>query len=123
MDHFASKLKAPVAHQRPREQTGFTKNLEPVANTQDRPALGCKFRHRLHNRAESCDGSTAEIIAVTKATGDNHSIGSSKALVLMPMQTGRMPQHLHGMDTVLVAVGRGKLEDSKLHGMKRGVNR
>lgn len=61
------------------------------------------------------------MVAIAEPAWNDHRIGTVQALRLMPGQPGGMTENLDGVDTVLVAIGRRKLKDGKLH--KMGLNR
>jgi hypothetical protein len=59
---------------------------------EDRPALRCEILDGLHNRTESRNRASAQIISVTKSTRDNHRIRVTEAVLLMPDQLREWPK-------------------------------
>ena len=115
-DVLAPELKGTVANQRPGQQPGLAEDLEPVADPQHQPAFRREPLHRLHHRAEPCNGPGAQIIAVAESAGDNDRIGLAQRRLLVPKQPRRMAEHVpQDMDHVLVAIRTGKLEDGEVH--------
>ena len=81
---FAAELKRAIANQRTGEQPRLTQDLETIANSQHGPAIGRERLHCFHHWTESGDGSSAQIIAITKPARDDDGIGIAQRTFLMP---------------------------------------
>ena len=55
----------------PGTEPGFGEHLEPVADTEDEPAVGGERLDRPHHRAEPGDDARAQIVAVGEAAGQD----------------------------------------------------
>ena len=113
---FAAELQRPIMNQRAGQQAGFAQYLEPVADAEHEPAVGDKLLHCLHHRTEPRDGAATEVVAVAESTRHNDGVRVAKRRFLVPDKAGRVAQHVaQRVDCVLVAVGRGELEDGEIH--------
>ena len=113
---LTAKLQRTIADERAGQETRLAENLKAIANAQHMTAIVGKFLHRLHHWAKACDGTGAQVIAVTEAAGDEHGVRIAQARFLVPKQPGRMAEDIaQHMNAILVAVGTGKLDDSKVH--------
>ena len=87
IDISGNELPVGIAEQSPWKEMGFAKDLEPVADAKDLPAVGGEPGHALHNGTEAGDGPAAEVIAVGKPAGKHDTVifaEAAQVLVLMP---------------------------------------
>src|SRR3981081_699607 len=105
-----------VPHQRPRKQARFAGDLEAVADADHRaPAFGVSC-YLLHDRAESGDRSSSEVIAVAEPAGKNDHVRSLQVVILVPQINGLLAQDLrHCVLSGVNAVRAGKRPDPELH--------
>src|SRR5213082_1726269 len=73
-DHLADKTKRAVPHERAREQAGFAQNLETVARAEHEFSCPRVADYRLHDRRETRDRTTAQIVAVSEPARQNDRI-------------------------------------------------
>lgn len=57
------------------QESGFGEDLKSVADAEDKPAVVSELLHRLHDRTEPRDGTTAQIIAVAESARHDDSVG------------------------------------------------
>ena len=70
----------------------------------------------VHNRRKTSDGSTAKVIAVRKSPGQHDCIESIERSFLVPdVLSFQSVEPINRCNTILVAVGTGKLNDGKVH--------
>jgi len=74
MDILADKLERLIAEQDPREQSGFHENLESVADAKHDSAVVRKAYDVFHDGRESREGTAPKIVAIRKATREDHDI-------------------------------------------------
>ena len=116
-DHVTNKPERAVSHQRARQKTGFAQYLEAVARAEHELAGARVADHRLHYGRKSSDRSTAEIIAVRESARQHDGIEIIERSFLVPDVFGLQSINpINRRDTILVAVGTGKLNDGKVHG-------
>ena len=112
----ADEAQAAVAHHGAGEQASFAENLEAVANAENETAAVGEFLDRLHHRREARDGAGAQIIAVGKSAGQDNDVAVREVLRLVPDECdGLLEDVSDGVKGVVVAVGRGKNNDSEFH--------
>jgi hypothetical protein len=77
-----------IANETTGEKARFHKNLESVANPQNREALVCFGDDLGHDRRMRGDCPTPEIVAVAKATGEHKCVHSLKIVGAVPQWHG-----------------------------------
>src|SRR5947208_150624 len=113
---LTAELKRAVPDERAGKQARFAKNLKAVADAKDRPAVGGKLLHRLHDRAESRDGPCAQVIPVTEPARNNDRTSRTERGFLVPEKAGGMAEDIfQDMDRILVAIRGGELKHGKIH--------
>jgi hypothetical protein len=116
-DHVTNKPKRAVSHQRARQKTGFTQDLKPVARPEHELAGARVANHCFHYGRKPRDGSTAKVVAVCESAGQHDGIEIIERSFLVPNVFGLQAiKPINRPDTVLVAIGTGKLNDGELHG-------
>jgi hypothetical protein len=83
-DRAGNEMKMLVPDQRAGEQAGFTENLKPVADAEDRPTGMGVLLNRGHDRTEPRDGAAAEVVTVTESTGQDDDFYVRESGVSMP---------------------------------------
>jgi hypothetical protein len=109
------ELQIAIADECAGQQTGFGQNLKSIAHAEHEPAVVSELFHGLHHGAEPRNRATAQVIAVAETTGHDDAVGVAERGFLMPDEPRRMAQMTDGVDSVLVAVAGGELEDVKVH--------
>ena len=112
---FAMKLKIAIANECAWQKSGFSKDLESVADPEHEAAVFGKLLNRLHHGAEPCDSTAAQVIAVAESAGHDHAICVAERSFFVPHVTRGMADCAHGMNGVLVAIGCGELKDDEIH--------
>ena len=98
----------------------FAEDLESVANAEDQFAAVGFVNDRAHDRGKAGNGAAAKVIAVSKSAGQNDRIEIIERSFLVPDVFGLQSiKPINRCDTILVAVGTGKLNDGKVH--RKGV--
>ncbi len=107
----------PLIHEESaRKELGFTKDLKPVADPQDQATLRGMLHHLLHDGGKAGNSTSAQIIPVGKAAGEDDQFGPLEVPVLMPEGTDLSSKDFgEGISDVLIAVGSGKGDDATLH--------
>src|SRR4029077_11338543 len=77
-------LERGVADQRAREEPGFAKDLEAVADSPHEPAPIRKLADLLHDGREARDRAGAEVIAVGKPAWQDYAVAALEVGVLVP---------------------------------------
>ena len=67
-----------------REQTGFAKDLKPVAYSQDSPAVIGMLNDRLHNGAKTGNRTATQVIAVAETAWKDKGFGPFQVSLLVP---------------------------------------
>jgi len=115
-DELAAERDAFIADQRSGQESGFTQDLEPVADAQHQSAAVGKLLHSGHDVAVAGDGAGAQIISIAETSRDNDRIGVAQAGIFMPEQAGIVAQNVfENVNTVLVTITSRKLKDGKIH--------
>jgi hypothetical protein len=112
---FAAKLQRTIANQGARQQVGFGQDLEAVTDAEDEAAVVGELFDRLHHRTEPGDGPATQVIAITETAGDNDRVGIAERRILVPDEARGVTEMAKRVNRVLIAVGRGELEDGKIH--------
>src|ERR1700704_6425882 len=94
MYRLADVLQTHVAHQGSRQETGFTEDLEAIADSKHESATGGKLSHRIHHRRKLRNRSGPKIIPVGKSSGNNDGITVFQFVRLMPQKSDWLPGHL-----------------------------
>ena len=124
MRPLAAELQVLVAHERAGEQPGFAEDLEAVAASDHRLAVGGVALQRAHDGGEAGDGAGAQVVAVGEAAGGHHAVVGREVGVLMPHALDLMAEHrAEGVLEVAVAPGAGKDDDAESHGFADIVTR
>lgn len=112
---FTNEVQVPVADQSSGKQSGFTKNLEPVANAQDESAAFGKLLNRIHHRREAGECASAQVIAVRKPARNNQSVIAGETGIPVPDEVHGLAHvfrdHVVG---IVIAIRAGKNYNSKL---------
>ena len=118
-DVLADEMESAVAHERPGQKAGFTKDLKAIANADHDSPRGGKVLHRAHDGREAGDGSAAQIIPVGKSPRHDHRVETGERGILVPdVIGGGTGQGIEDMDAVLVAIGPGEADDGEFHKME-----
>src|SRR5215472_10224445 len=116
-DHVTNKPERAVPHERARQKTGFAQDLKPVARSEHELAGERGADDCFHYGRKPSDGSAAKIIAVCESARQHNGIEIIERSFLVPNVFGLQSiKPINRGDTILVAVGTGKLNDGKLHG-------
>jgi hypothetical protein len=83
-DRAGDEMEMLVPDQGAGEQAGFTENLEPVADAEDRPTGTGVLLNRGHDRTEPRDGAAAEVVTVTESTWQNDDVDVRELGVSVP---------------------------------------
>src|SRR5205814_8832138 len=111
-----NKPERAVSHQRARQKTGFAQDLKSVASAEHQLSGARIADYCVHNRRKTSDGSTAKVIAVRKSPGQHDCIESIERSFLVPdVLSFQSVEPINRCNTILVAVGTGKLNDGKVH--------
>src|SRR5690606_27460069 len=103
-----------IANQRAGQQSRFAENLKSVADAEHMSAIACEFLQFLHDRAEPRNRARAKIIAIAESTRNQHRVSIAERVFLVPNESRGMAEHVfQNVHKVLVAIGAGKLENSK----------
>src|SRR5207302_10445529 len=93
-----------------------TEDLEPVADPPDQSAVGGEADHRVHHRAEAGDRTTAKVVAIGEAAGEDDAVAILQVLVLVLEIFDLGPQDLgHHPAAVPVRPGAREDHDPELH--------
>jgi hypothetical protein len=87
---FADEMQIPITDQRARQETGFAKNLKTIAYSQHKSTGLGKLLDRIHDWRESRQSARAEVVAIGKPAGYDHSIISAQIRVAMPDEIHRL---------------------------------
>ena len=72
--------------------------------------------HLIHDGGETRDGSTAEIVSVAEATGQDHQVDPLEVAVLVPEPLDVEPEfRAEGVFHVVVAIGPREGDDADFH--------
>ena len=109
VDALTTVLQALVAHERPRQETRLTEDLEPVARSEHKPPvrheLGQDANEGRPRRHRPCP----QIVAVGKSPGQDHAVELAEVGLPVPDVTDRLVEHL-GDDIVEIRVTPGTRE-------------
>ena len=112
----ADEFPALVVAEGPRKEPGLAEHLEPVADTEHESAPARVGHHLIHNGRETRDGSTAEIVSVAEATGQDHQVNPLEVAVLVPEPLDVEPEfRAEGVFHVMVAIGPREGDDADFH--------
>src|SRR5437868_4701995 len=113
---LAPKLERRVADERARQEACLTQDLEAIADAPDQAAAVGELAYLFHDRREARDCAGAQVVAVGKASGQDHAVASFEICVLVPEIDELGAEHLVD-DPAAVAVGPRPWEDhhSELH--------
>jgi hypothetical protein len=115
---LANKLKPGISHQRTRQQTRFTENLEAIADSQHQAALPSELENAAHDRRKTRHGAAAEIVAVRKSTGEHQAIEVAREIILMPEKLDLLTHvPFQSIKDVLVIAGARKNNYAPTHGL------
>src|SRR5258707_9157849 len=116
LHRFADIFQSDVAHQRSGQQSGLTQNLEAVADTEDDSATGREFADGFHHGRELGDGTGAEVVTESKASGDDDGVAVLEVVRVVPEKRHRLPGDLlDGPKSIVIAVRSGEDYDAKFH--------
>ena len=112
----ADELAALVVAEGPGKQARLAEDLEAIAHTEDESAPARVGHHLIHDGRETRDGSTAEIVSVAEATGQDHQVDPLEVAVLVPEPLDVEPEfRAEGVFHVVVAIGPGEGDDADFH--------
>ena len=74
--HLADEAQIGVAHQDPRQQAAFAKDLKAVANAKDQAAALGMGADAVHDGGAAGDRSAAQVVAIAEAARQNDEIGA-----------------------------------------------
>jgi hypothetical protein len=113
-----------VANHRAGQQSSLEEDLETVADAENRSAALRKPLHRRHDWRKARDRTGPQVVAVGKAAGQNHGIGTGDIGILVPDELGLLAENLTGgIPGVAVGVGTGENDDGEFHIHHRPVLR
>jgi hypothetical protein len=119
----ANVFQARVAHQCAREQPGFGKNLEAVANAENQTAAGSEALNCLHDWRKAGNRPSPQVVAVGKPSRNQHCVDAAQIFRVVPQKrhglVSYFGNHIKG---VVVAVGTRKDEYSKPHASRVSVS-
>src|SRR5438874_4655181 len=116
MHVLASVLQASIAQHRARKQSGFEEDLKAIADAEPRAAAVRKCAYFGHDRREARHRPGPQVVAVRKATGQNHDVRAPQIRILVPEVLRVLAEHLPGcVKRVLVAVAARKDGDAESH--------
>jgi hypothetical protein len=114
VDVAADEAEAGVAHHGAGEEAGFEKDLETVADAEDKAAVSCEFSDGVHDGREAGDGAGAEIVAVGEAAWEDDGVAIVEVFGLVPDEFDGLLEYVaDGVEGVMIAVGPGKDYDSE----------
>ena len=113
---IADEAQRAIAHERAREKTSLTQNLETVARAEHELARPRAAGHRLHNWRESGDRTATQVIAVGKAARQNDRIVIPQRSFFVPdIVSLQAFNAVNARNTILIAIGTRKLDNRKFH--------
>jgi len=116
MNPLATVLEMVILQQCPGKETGFTQNLEAVADTNNQFTPLRKILHRSHHRGKPGYSSCPKIITIGKASRKDNTVVSRKVSLLMPDIADFLPQNiLQSIIAVSVTPGTRKDNNAKFH--------
>src|SRR5712691_8360947 len=116
MHMLASVLQASIAQHRARKQSGLEEDLKTVADPEHGAAAVRKGAYLAHDRREARHRPGPQVVAVRKATGQNHDVRTLQIGVLVPEVLRVLTEHIPGrVKRVPVAVAARKDGDAESH--------
>lgn len=113
---LADELKGPVADHCSGKKTHLQKDLKAVANPKDPSAFGGESGYTAHDGRETGERARAQVVTIRKSTRQDDAIQIFDVRLFMPNESSFLIQDvLEGVITVVIAVGTGKRDDTKLH--------
>ena len=111
-DGPTDKMQRAIAQQRAGQQPGLAKNLESVADADNRDAGLGHVGHRRHDRRMPGHCAAAQIVAVGEPAGNHHRTEAVEGGFPVPDVFRLIPAVVaQGADAVLVAIRPGELDD------------
>src|ERR1700752_1609257 len=105
-----------IANQRARQQSGFTKNLKTVADSEYEASAFGKLLHRIHHRRKPRERSGSQVVTVRKPTRNDHRVVRAQVGLPMPDKINRLAYgFLDHVGRRVVAISTGKNYNPKLH--------
>ena len=116
---LAAVFQVSVPSQRAREEAGFAKDLEAIADT-DYGATGAgKIHNGIHHRGEFRDGPGPQVVAVGESAGHDDGVVSGQVAVLMPDITGVLTKHaINRVMAIGIAPRPREYQDAEAHGTR-----
>src|SRR5262249_45323172 len=115
--HVAADVaQAPVDADGSGQEAGLEKDLEAVADAEERPAPAGERRHALHDGREPRERPGAQVVAVREPARQDEDVRALEVAVAVPDVLGFAAEEVFGdVEAVLVAVGAREDEDPELH--------
>src|SRR6266436_1743475 len=86
----ADKVQISISNQRSWKQAGLTQDLKTIANAQHQIAFCGKRFHRIHDGGKTGQRSSAQIVAVRKAAGNDQGIVTAQVRIAVPDKIDRL---------------------------------
>src|SRR3984893_6928652 len=116
LHRLADIFQSDVAHQRSRQQSRLTQNLEAVADAEDQSASGGELADGVHHWGELGDGAGAEIVTEGETSGDDDGVAVLEVVRVVPEKSyGLLGDLLDGPESIVIAVRSGENNDAKFH--------
>jgi hypothetical protein len=105
-----------VAHQRSRQQSGLTQNLEAIADAENQPAAIRELADRFHDWRKFRDRPSPEIVAKSESSGDNNGVTVLQVMRIMPEESDGLFRNVRDSPVgIVIAVGTGENNDAEFH--------
>src|SRR5882672_160354 len=112
----ADEAQTDVARKHSWQQARLAKNLEAIADAEDKSAGAREFLDGAHHWRKPCDGPRAQVIAIGKPAGQNDGVKTSDSFGLMPEKFNRLMKDLaQGVVGVVVTVRAREHDHTEFH--------
>jgi len=115
-----AETQACVANHGAGKESGFEKDLESIANSEDDAAAAREFFDAAHNGRKTGDGSGSKIVTESESTGNDDDVRASEIFGLMPDKFGLLAEHvMSDVERVIITIGAGKNDNAEFHALLR----